>query len=112
MSIDVLPGTLELVILKTLSRGETLHGFGILAWLRTATDGELAVDEGALYPALHRLEQKDLITGEWGISEKGRRARYYRITARGVAALRHEEQKWTRYLWAWQRIVAAASAAS
>ena len=108
MSIDVVPGTLELVVLKTLSRGEKLHGFGILAWLRDATDGELEIEEGALYPALHRMEQRDWIAGDWGVSEKGRRARYYRITARGQAQLRQEEQRWTRYIWAWQRIVTAA----
>jgi transcriptional regulator len=109
--VEVVQGTLELLILKTLSRGEAMHGFGVLAWLKDATDGELAVEEGALYPALHRMEQRELIGGEWGISEKGRRARYYRITSAGRAQLRQEERKWTRYMHAWQQIVAAAATA-
>jgi DNA-binding PadR family transcriptional regulator len=66
------------------------------------------VEEGALYHALHRMEQKEWILGEWGVSEKGRRARYYTITGDGRAQLRQEERKWTRYMAAWQQIVQAA----
>lgn len=109
-NIDVFPGTLELLVLKTLSRGEALHGFGILDWLREVTEGGLEIEEGALYPALHRLEQRELVVGEWGVSEKGRRARYYRLTARGRTQLREQEKRWTRYVWAWHRIVDAAEA--
>jgi transcriptional regulator len=109
-TVDVVQGTLELLLLKTLSRGEPLHGFGVLAWLREATEGALLIEEGSLYPALHRLEQRGCIEGEWAISEKGRRARYYRITTSGRAQLRREERQWTRYMWAWQCIAAAAAA--
>jgi len=109
-SIDVLPGTLELLLLKTLSRG-TMHGFEILRWIRETTDGELLVEEGALYPALHRLEKRGWIAGEWNISEKGRRAKYYTITAAGRAELVREEKRWLRYLAAWEKIALAASTA-
>jgi PadR family transcriptional regulator, regulatory protein PadR len=107
VAVDVVQGTLELLVLKTLSRGEAMHGFGILRWLTEVTDGELTVEEGALYPALHRLERRGWLAGEWGVSEKGRRAKYYVITTRGRAELKQEEARWTRYLVAWQRIAAA-----
>jgi PadR family transcriptional regulator, regulatory protein PadR len=110
MGIDVVQGTLELLVLKTLSRGEALHGFGILRWLTRVTEGELVVEEGALYPALHRLERRGLVAGEWGISEKGRRAKYYVITSRGRSELEREEARWTRYLAAWELIAQAADA--
>jgi PadR family transcriptional regulator, regulatory protein PadR len=108
--MQLVQGTLELLVLKTLSRGEAMHGFGILRWLTQVTKGELVVEEGALYPALHRLERRGGVTGEWGISEKGRRAKYYTITARGRGELEVEEERWTRYQTAWQRIARAAAA--
>lgn len=108
-SIVVMPGTLELLLLKTLGRGVAMHGFEILRWLRDATDGELLVEEGALYPALHRLEKRRWIQGEWNISEKGRRAKYYTITASGRGELVREEKQWLRYLAAWEKIALAAS---
>jgi PadR family transcriptional regulator, regulatory protein PadR len=104
MGIDVVQGTLELLVLKTLSRGEALHGFGILRWLTRVTEGELVVEEGALYPALHRLERRGLVAGEWG------RAKYYVITSRGRSELEREEARWTRYLAAWELIAQAADA--
>ena len=107
--MDVMHGTLELLVLKALSRGEALHGFGVLSWLRAATDGELEVEEGALYPALHRMERRGWVAGEWGVSEKGRRAKYYAITTAGRAELRREEAKWNRYIQVWQRIALAAA---
>jgi PadR family transcriptional regulator, regulatory protein PadR len=106
--VDVVPGTLELLVLKTLSGAEALHGFGVLAWLRRATEGELQVEEGALYPALHRMEQRGWIQGEWRISEKGRRAKYYALTSGGHRQLAIQEAAWTRYLEVWRRIVLAA----
>jgi transcriptional regulator len=109
--IDVLPGTLELLLLKTLSRGYAMHGFEVLRWLRDATDGDLHIEEGALYPAFHRLEKRRWIKGDWQISEKGRRARYYSITSAGRNELRREETQWERYVSAWQRIVLAAATA-
>ena len=108
-TVDVLQGTLELLVLKTLSRGDALHGFEILRWLRDTTDGALLIEEGALYPALHRMERRDLLAGEWGVSEKGRRAKYYRLTRAGRAALHEEEARWLRYVQAWQQISIAVA---
>jgi transcriptional regulator len=108
--IDVVRGTLELLIMKTLSAGTPLHGFGILRWIREATEEALLIEEGALYPALHRMEQRGWIEGEWQISEKGRRAKYYVLTAVGRKQLVREEAEWLRYLQAWERIAAAAVA--
>jgi PadR family transcriptional regulator, regulatory protein PadR len=109
MTIKMVQGTLELLVLKTLSGGEAMHGFEILRWLTRVTEGELEVEEGALYPALHRLERRGGLVGEWGISEKGRRAKYYTITVRGRSELRVEEEQWRRYLLAWERIARAAT---
>lgn len=108
-SIDVVRGTLELLVLKTLSRDEALHGFEILRWLRETTDGALNIEEGALYPALHRMERRGWLGAEWGVSEKGRRAKYYRITAAGRTQLAREEARWTRYLRAWDQIAMAVA---
>ncbi|HEX7049829.1 MAG TPA: PadR family transcriptional regulator [Longimicrobiales bacterium] len=107
-TVDVLHGTLELLVLKTLSRGEAMHGFQILRWLREATDGALLVEEGALYPALHRMERRGWIAGEWAVSEKGRRAKYYTLTRKGLSELAREEERWTRYVRAWEKISLAA----
>lgn len=108
-SVDVLQGTLDLLVLKTLSRGQALHGFEILRWLHETTDGALLIEEGALYPALHRMERRGLLEGEWGISEKGRRAKYYELTRVGRAALVEEEARWLTYVKAWQQISVAAA---
>jgi len=80
--LELLQGTLDVLILKTLSRGP-LHGYAVARFIRDRTDGVLLVEEGALYPALHRLERKRWIESEWGLSENNRRARYYEITPRG-----------------------------
>jgi transcriptional regulator len=106
---EVLPGTLQLILLKTLSRAEAMHGFQILRWIRDTTDGELLVEEGALYPALHRLERRRWVRAEWRISEKGRRAKYYEITAQGRAQLVREESEWLRHVRAWEKIALAAT---
>jgi transcriptional regulator len=102
---DVLSGTLDLLVLKALS-WEPTHGYGIARWIQEATDDMLAVGEGTLYPALHRLEERGLIAAEWGVSENNRRARFYRLTASGRRALRVDASAWTRYASA---IVAALS---
>lgn len=109
--MDVVRGTLELLVLKTLSRGEAMHGFAVLEWIGAATEGELQIEEGALYPALHRLEKKGCVKGVWQVSEKGRRAKYYGLTALGRRQLVREEAEWLRYLRAWERIAAAAASA-
>lgn len=110
-TVDVVQGTLDLLILKALSRGEALHGFELLRWLHQTTEGTLRIEEGALYPALHRLERRGLLEGEWGISEKGRRAKYYRLTRAGRGALTDEEARWLTFLTAWQRISLAVAGA-
>lgn len=101
-------GTLELLILRTLREGSALHGFFILDWIRQSTDDALIVEDGALYHALHRMERRGWIGSDWGISEKGRRARYYRITAKGKRVLAAEEKRWSRYVDAVSRISSCA----
>lgn len=103
-TLDVVQGTLELLALKTLGAGGELHGFAILEWIRNATDDELIVEDGALYHALHRMRDRGWLEADWGVSEKGRRARYYRLTAAGRRALREEDARWTRYVQAVAKI--------
>jgi transcriptional regulator len=107
-SLELLKGTLELIVLTALGRGEPMHGFEILDWVREATDDELVVEEGSLYPALHRMEKRGWIAGEWAISSKGRRARYYRIGAEGRRALAREQETWRRYVNAVSQVAEAA----
>lgn len=102
--LGVLQGTLELLVLKTLSGGEERHGFAILDWIRESTDQDLVVEDGALYHALHRMEQRGWVSSGWGVSEKGRRAKYYRLTAAGRRALEEEEARWRRYVAAVAKI--------
>jgi PadR family transcriptional regulator PadR len=90
---DVLQGTLDLLILKTLSRGRQ-HGYGIVVHIQSVTRDALRVEEGSLYPALHRIEQDGWIRAEWGVSENNRRARFYELTAAGRRQLALEEKKW------------------
>lgn len=93
---DILRGTLDLLVLKALSQG-TAHGYGVARWIEFATDDALAVGEGTLYPALHRLEERGWISAEWGVSENNRRAKFYTLTARGRTQLRVEASNWQRY---------------
>ena len=88
--LSVVPGTLELLILRTLRADAPIHGFAILEWIRRATDGALLVEDGALYPSLRRMEGRGLVESAWGVSEKGRRARYYSLTPAGKRALKEE----------------------
>src|SRR5438034_2017357 len=90
---ETLQGTLDLLILKTLQRGPN-HGFGITLHIQNASDGLLTVEEGSLYPALHRLERVKLIQGSWKTTENGRRARYYRLTTAGISRLAEAEESW------------------
>ena len=92
---DLLPGTLDLLILKAVSLGR-LHGYGVLLRLEQITGGALHVQQGALYPALYRLEQQGLIESEWGVSENNRRAKFYRLTTSGRARLGEEVASWNR----------------
>lgn len=106
--LDVMQGTLELLILRTLAWGPQ-HGFGIAKWIKSVTDGRLQVEDGALYPALHRMAQKKLVAAEWAITESGRRARYYELTPVGREALHSQTTAWNDYVGAVQQIIAASS---
>ena len=103
-ALNVVQGTLDLLVLKTLRAAGELHGFAILDFIRDATDDLLVVEEGALYPALHRMEERGWLASDWGISEKGRRAKYYRLTRAGEATLESEEGRWDAYVDAGARI--------
>jgi PadR family transcriptional regulator, regulatory protein PadR len=92
---DILQGTLDLLVLKTLVRGP-MHGYGITLHIQRVSKDVLRVEEGSLYPALHRMEQEGWIRAEWGTSENNRRARYYRLTEAGRKQLSAEERNWTR----------------
>src|SRR6202167_5039408 len=91
---DVLQGTLDLLILKTLARGKQ-HGYGIAVHIQIVSKDALRVEEGSLYPALHRIEQDGWIRSEWGVSENNRRAKFYELTAAGKRQLAAEEKRWT-----------------
>ena len=93
---DKLQGTLDLLILKTLARRAPMHGYGIVCHIQQVSKGMLEVEEGSLYPALHRIEQAEWISSEWGVSENNRRAKYYKLTKAGRKQLAAEEQKWER----------------
>ncbi len=92
---DLLPGTLDVLILKSVSLGP-LHGYAVLARIEQITQGALLVEQGALYPALYRLEHQGLLDTEWGTSDNNRRAKYYRLTAAGRKRLREETESWNR----------------
>lgn len=93
---DLFTGTLDILILRTLEAAP-LHGYAIGKAIRDGSEGVLSVEEGALYPALHRLERRSLLEAEWGRTETGRRAKFYRITAQGTEHLRAEASRWTEY---------------
>ena len=92
----LLQGTLDLLVLKALSRNGVMHGFGIARFLQQVSKEVLKVEEGSLYPALYRLENEDLIRSEWGHTAVGRRAKYYRLSPRGRKHLEGEESRWLR----------------
>lgn len=105
----MLHGTLDALILKTLTWG-VRHGYGIARWLEEATDEAVAIEEGSLYPALYRLERRGLIEAEWGTSELGRKAKFYRITAKGRRQLAAETQEWARFSAAVSKVLIPAGA--
>lgn len=104
---ELLPGTLDLLILKTVSRG-AMHGYGIAEQIEQASDDVLRVEEGALYPALHRLELRGWLASEWGASENNRRAKYYRLTAAGRKQLEANRQQWARLAGAINRVLSTS----
>jgi transcriptional regulator len=93
---EILRGTLDLLILRALSWGAT-HGYGVARWIQQATNDALAIGEGTLYPALHRLEERGWVAASWGFSENNRQAKYYSLTKKGRAQLRVETDNWRRY---------------
>ena len=103
---DLLPGTLDMLILKAVSLGE-LHGYAVLQRIGQITGGALQIEQGALYPALYRLERQGLLDTRWGISENNRRARYYRLTIAGRKRLKEERDSWTRLVTAIQTMLEA-----
>jgi PadR family transcriptional regulator PadR len=106
---DLYVGTLDVLILKSLSWGP-MHGYGIGRWIRQTTEDGLTVQEGALYPALHRLQRRGWLEEEWGVTETGREAKYYRLTPAGRRQLRHEVARWRAYARAVSTALDAAPA--
>jgi len=92
---ELIQGTLEMLILKALVRGP-MHGYAVAEWIQQTSQQVLKVEEGALYPALHRLELRGVLKAEWGTSENNRRAKFYRLTAEGKKRLNAESQRWAR----------------
>ena len=105
-SAELLPGTLDLLILKAVSLGAT-HGYGVLLRIQQVSRGALEVQQGALYPALYRLEHRGLIQSEWGKSENNRRAKFYALTTEGQRQLGVEEAGWKRLVEAMESVLAA-----
>ena len=94
--LDLVRGTLDLLVLKTLSWGP-MHGLGVTRWIEQATKEELQIEEGALYTALHRMEKRGWLEAEWGLSENNRKAKYYQLTTAGRKQLRTKTAVWTEY---------------
>lgn len=104
---DLLQGTLELLILKTLSR-EAMHGYGIAQRIHQSVDDLIKIEDGSLYPALYRMEERGLVESEWGVSENGRRAKYYKLTRAGRKQLTQECANWERISEAVARVLQTA----
>jgi transcriptional regulator len=101
---EFLPGTLDMLILKALTRGE-MHGYAIAQFIQRASEEVLKVEEGALYPALHRLEVRGWLKSAWGVSDNNRRAKYYRLSALGRRELDRESEYWSRVAAAVTRVM-------
>jgi transcriptional regulator len=94
--LKLIQGTVDLLILRALTSGPQ-HGYGVSAWIRERSGGELGLDDAALYQALHRLERRGLVASEWGVSDNNRRAKYYEITRKGRQHIAEESSTWLRY---------------
>ena len=105
-SLDLLQGTLDLLILKALSWGPA-HGYAVARWIEQLTGSVLQVGEGSLYPALHRLEERGWVASEWRVSEHNRRAKFYRLTAKGREQLRAEAAQWVDFVSAVGKVLRA-----
>lgn len=106
-NVDLLQGSLDVIVLKTLS-WQPMHGFGIARWIQRVTDDRLQVEEGSLYPALYRLENKGLIESEWRLTENNRRAKYYRLTTAGRRQLNASMESWNAFADAMGKIMSAS----
>lgn len=106
MQMEMMKGTLDMLIVKALMGGQA-HGYGLARWLEQVTDDALKVEEGSLYPALHRLERRGLVESEWGYSDNNRRARYYALTSAGRTWLRQEQATWGRFVEAVAKVLAS-----
>jgi len=106
-ALDLLQGTLDLLVLKALSWGPA-HGYSVATWIRERSDDAFLVEEGALYPALHRLERRGWVAAEWGLSENNRRAKFYELTSKGRGQLRSEVSLWERYVSAVGKVLRTA----
>jgi PadR family transcriptional regulator, regulatory protein PadR len=106
--LALLQGTLDVMILKALS-WQPMHGFGIGKWILKTTDEILQIDDGALYPALHRLEHRGMITADWSLTENNRRAKYYSLTTKGRQQLRARVSSWDRYAHAVSKVIHATA---
>jgi PadR family transcriptional regulator, regulatory protein PadR len=102
--LTLLQGTVDLLILRALLRGAA-HGYGVSRWIRERTDGMFAMEDAALYQALHRLEARGWIEAEWGVSENNRRAKYYALTTAGRRQLKNEVSLWERYAAAMRKVI-------
>src|SRR5258707_14054008 len=105
---DILQGTLVLLTLKTLASSKRMHGYAITSHIQRISENLLRVEEGSLYPALHRLEQEGLVRAEWGKTEKNREARFYSRTAKGRKQLMQEEESWKRLTQGVERVLGYA----
>jgi transcriptional regulator len=105
-TLTLLQGTVDLLILKALQQGPA-HGYSVTRWVRDRTDGVIAMEDAALYQALHRLEAKGWVASEWGLSENNRRAKYYSLTPTGSRQLRNEVSLWKRYAEAMFKVIEA-----
>lgn len=106
MKVDLLQGTLDMLILKALTWG-SMHGYAITRWLEQTTDAALTVEEGSLYPALHRMAKRGWVKGEWGVSENNRRAKYYTLTPAGRKQLQAEASSWEVFTNVVARVMSA-----
>jgi transcriptional regulator len=104
-SLRIRHGTVEFLALGAIVRGGRMHGFEVLGWIEDVSSGDLLVEEGALYPALHRMEKRGWLTADWATSDKGRRAKYYTVTPEGREAFGREARDWGRYVRAIDRVV-------
>lgn len=107
--MNLIQGTLDMLVLKAIAAAP-MHGYEVARWVRELTDGVLMVEDGALYTALHRLERSGLLRSDWGISEKGRRAKYYELTGAGRRRLGKERKRWQEYAAAVAKVMDAPEA--